>query len=129
LFAAGTVPTLVYYGLIGGTVLGLAICALAWSRRLPAEATVDIGLIFQVLAAFCIAAIENSNPLIAQGWVRGISGFALWTAFFVLVVPSSLGKTTLVSESLEEAHKIGLVHRDIKGTGSRQGSMGNPEYH
>src|SRR5215831_15676032 len=97
--AAGTaaVPTLVYVGLVAGTVLGLSICALAWTRRIPAHLMLDVGLIFQVLAGFCIAVMENSNPLLAQGWVRGISGLALWTVFFVLVIPSSLGKTILAA--------------------------------
>src|SRR5262245_16889008 len=97
--AAGTstLPPLVDAGLLTGTVLGLAICALSWSRRIPGRAMLDAGLIFQVVAGFCIAVMENSSPLLAQGWVRGISGLALWTVFFVLVIPSSLGKTILAS--------------------------------
>lgn len=96
-FIAWTLPPLVYFGLAVGTVLGVAICALAWSRRVPVQTMLDIGLIFEVLAAFCLAAMENSNPLISQGFVRGVSGLALWTAFFVLVVPSSLAKTSLAA--------------------------------
>jgi len=97
--AAGisALPALVYVGLVAGTVLGITVCALAWTRRIPAHLMLDVGLIFQVLAGFCIALMENSNPLLAQGWVRGISGLALWTVFFVLVIPSSLGKTILAA--------------------------------
>jgi len=97
MFTEGTVPALVYVGLAAGTVLGLAVCALAWSHRIQDSAMLDVGLVFEVLAAFCIAAMENSNPLIAQGWVRGVSALALWTAFFTLVVPSSLGKTSIAA--------------------------------
>src|SRR5262249_47603553 len=80
-----------------GSVLGITICALAWSRRIPVSTMLDIGLIFEVAAAFCLATMENSSPLIAAGWVRGISGVALWTGFFVLVVPTSMGKTALAA--------------------------------
>jgi eukaryotic-like serine/threonine-protein kinase len=89
--------SLASFGMIAGTMLGLTICILAWSRRLPPQTMLDIGLIFQVVGAFCIAVLENANPLIAQGWVRGVSGLALWTVFFVLVVPSSLGKTIIAA--------------------------------
>ncbi len=95
--AAWTMPPLSYFGLIAGTIFGLTICALAWSRRIPARTMLDIGLIFEVAAAFCLAAMENSNPLIAEGWVRGVSALALWIVFFVLVIPASLGKTALAA--------------------------------
>ena len=95
MLAAWTMPPLAYFGLVAGTILGLVIGALAWSRRIPVRTMLDAGLIFEVAAAFCLAAMENANPLIAEGWVRGVSGLALWIAFFVLVVPTSLGKTTL----------------------------------
>src|SRR5262245_57760216 len=94
---ASPMPPLVYVGLIAGTVMGLSICALAWTRRIRPQLMLAVGLILQVLAGFCIAVMENSNPLLAQGWVRGISGLALWTVFFVLVIPSSLGKTILAA--------------------------------
>jgi AAA family ATP:ADP antiporter len=96
-FAGWTMPPLVYACLIAGTAAGLAITALAWSRRVQTSTMLDLGLIFEVVAAFCLAAMENSSPLIGQGWVRGISGLALWIVFFALVVPGSLGKMALAT--------------------------------
>src|SRR5499427_6571853 len=58
------IPTLVYVALTIGTVLGLAICAATWSRKLAAQMLLDIGLVFEVAAALCIVILENSNPLI-----------------------------------------------------------------
>ena len=107
--AAWAMPSLSYFSLIAGTVLGLAICALAWSRRIPAQMMLDIGLIFEVVAAFCIAAMENSNPLIGEGWVRGVSGLALWIVFFVLVVPTSTGKTVLAALASAAMGPLGLL--------------------
>ena len=58
------IPTLVYVALTIGTVLGLAICAATWSRKLAAQMLLDIGLVFEVAVALCTAILENSNPLI-----------------------------------------------------------------
>src|SRR5262245_9663092 len=76
LFSSAPSSPLVKVALAAGTVLGLAICALAWSRRVPAKTMLDIGLMFEVAAAFCISVMENSNPLLAAGWVRGVCGLA-----------------------------------------------------
>src|SRR5262249_55643467 len=109
LFSTAISSPLMNMALAAGTVLGLAICALAWSRRIPAKTMLDIGLMFEVAAAFCISVMENSSPLLAAGWVRGVSGLALWIAFFVFVVPSSLGKTTLAALSSASMGPLGLV--------------------
>jgi serine/threonine-protein kinase len=92
-------PSLANLGLIGGTAAGLTVCALAWSRRLPPGLVLDIGMIFEVVAAFSIATLENSTPMPHDGWLRGVSGVALWITFFILVVPGSLGKTALAAIS------------------------------
>src|SRR5262245_44823920 len=34
-----------------GTILGIVVCALAWTRRLPQRAMLDAGLLFQVAAS------------------------------------------------------------------------------
>lgn len=102
-------PALVNAALIGGTALALVVCGLAWSRRIQAQTMLDVGLIFQVAAAFCLSIMENSNSLIASGWVRGVSGMALWIAFFVLVVPSTLGKTAIAAVSSALMGPLGLL--------------------
>jgi eukaryotic-like serine/threonine-protein kinase len=102
-------PMLALIGLIVGSILGLTICAMSWSRRVPVQMMLDIGLIFEVAAAFCIAVMENANPLLSAGFVRGVSGLALWTAFFVLVVPSSFGKATLAALASTAMGPLGLL--------------------
>jgi eukaryotic-like serine/threonine-protein kinase len=101
--------SLAIFGLIAGTVLGLAICAIAWSRKLCVQTMLDIGLIFEVFAAFCISVLENANPLISAGWVRGVSGLTLWIVFFVLVVPTSTGKTVLAALASAAMGPLGLL--------------------
>jgi serine/threonine-protein kinase len=92
-----SMPLLANLGLLGGTAAAVAVCALAWSRKLPPALMLDLGLIFEVVAAFSIATVENSTAILAGGWLRGVSGVALWITFFILVVPSTLGKTALAA--------------------------------
>jgi len=85
--------------LLLGTASSVIICALAWSGKLRPCLMLDIGLLFEVIGAFSIATLENSTPMPADGWLRGVSGVALWITFFIFVVPSTLGKTALAAIS------------------------------
>lgn len=82
-------------GLIVGTVLGIVVCALAWSRRIPHRLMLDAGVLFQVAAAFCIALLEFRIRIHTTDPIAGVSGIALWITFFVLVVPTTTGKAAL----------------------------------
>jgi serine/threonine-protein kinase len=82
---------------IAGTVLGIAICALAWTRKLPHRAMLDSGLLFQVAASFCIAVVEFRIRMHTDEPIVGVSGMALWITFFVLVVPTTPGKAALAA--------------------------------
>ena len=88
---------LVDISLIGAMVSGGVICALAWSRRLPPSLMLDVGLLFEVVGAFWIALVEHGMPATADIPFRGISSVGVWITFFVLVVPSTLGKTVLAA--------------------------------
>jgi eukaryotic-like serine/threonine-protein kinase len=81
--------------LIAGTVLGIGVAALAWTRRLCQRMMLDAGILFQVAAAFCVAALEFRIRIHSDDPIVGVSGIALWITFFVLVVPTTLGKAAL----------------------------------
>jgi serine/threonine-protein kinase len=80
-----------------GALLGIVICALAWSKRLPQRLMLDGGLLFQVVASFCIAVIEFRIRIHTNEPIVGVSGMALWITFFVLVVPTTFGKASLAA--------------------------------
>jgi hypothetical protein len=82
-------------GMVAGTVLGIGVCALAWSRRVPQRLMLDAGVLFQVAAAFCIALVEFRVRIHTTDPIAGVSGIALWITFFVLVVPTPSGKAVL----------------------------------
>lgn len=78
--------------------LGLAVYALTLTRWFPPNVMLDIGLIFEVIGAFCIGLMDASHFPIAHRWADP-GGIALWVVFFVLVIPNTLGKTSLAALS------------------------------
>jgi serine/threonine-protein kinase len=80
---------------VAGSLLGVTICALAWTRRVPQRMMLDLGIFFEVAASFCLAVIEFRIRTHLDEPIVGVSGMALWITFFVLVVPTTAGKAAL----------------------------------
>ena len=78
-------------------VSGLAIYALTRIVRPSPGLTLDIGLIFEVVGAFCIGLIESHRAIAGHPADTGPGGIAFWITLFVLVVPNTLGKTALAA--------------------------------
>jgi len=74
---------------------GLAIFALTRTRIFSPLLMLDVGLIFEVIGAFCIGVIEVSRSSVNTGIDLSPRGIALWITLFVLVVPNTIGKTAL----------------------------------
>jgi serine/threonine-protein kinase len=76
---------------------GLAMFGLSRSRRLKPEFVLDVGLLFEVVGAFCIGLIEAGRFPNDGRVYAGPGGIALWITAFVLVVPNTFGKTALAA--------------------------------
>jgi serine/threonine-protein kinase len=100
---------LVDIALVGAVLSGGVICALAWSRKVPPALMLDIGLLFEVVGAFWIALVEHGMPLMFDVPFRGVSSVSAWVVFFVLVVPSTLGKTVLAALATACMGPVGLL--------------------
>ena len=100
---------LVDFALFGGVLSGGIISALTWSRKVPPALMLDLGLLFEVVGAFWIAIWEHGIPPLADLPFRGLSGIGLWITFFVLVVPSTLGKTVLAAFTTVLMGPLGLL--------------------
>jgi serine/threonine-protein kinase len=100
---------LVDLSLVGAVISGAAVCALAWSRKLPARLMLDIGLMFEVVGAFWIALVEQGIPEMMNVPFRGISSIGAWITFFVLAVPTTLGKTVLGAFTAACMGPVGLL--------------------
>jgi eukaryotic-like serine/threonine-protein kinase len=88
---------------------GLAIYALTRTRRITPTFMLDLGLIFEVVGAFCIALIEASGSSARSPVDFGPGGIALWITLFVLVVPNTLGKTALAAITSASMGPIALI--------------------
>src|SRR5688572_14806986 len=78
--------------------LGLLIYVVTARRWLPSDVMLDVGLVFEVVGAFCIGLMDASHFSIIQMGAKP-GGIALWIVFFILVVPNTLGKTSLAALS------------------------------
>src|SRR5262249_7568228 len=98
-----------YYVAMGVAIIsGLIIFALTHSRKLKPELMLDIGLIFEVIGAFCIGLLEA--PRVSGTHVdAGPGSIALWITLFVLVVPNTLGKTALAAFASAAMAPIALI--------------------
>ncbi len=100
---------LVDLALVGAMLAGGLVSVLAWSRRLPPSLMLDLGLLFEVVGAFWIALVEHGMPTTADIPFRGVSSVGVWITFFVLVVPTTLGKTVLAALTTACMGPVGLL--------------------
>ena len=88
---------------------GLTIFGLAFSRKVKPELMLDIGLIFEVLGAFLIG-LQDSSTSPPDVLVRnGLPNIGMWIVFLILVVPNTLGKTSLAALTSALMGPVSLV--------------------
>jgi serine/threonine-protein kinase len=90
-------------------LIGIAAFLAGWSRRVPPNLVIDLGLIFEVIGAFGISLSENAVALAPGQPVRGISWNCLWIAVFAAAVPASTGKMALASISSALMAPVGFA--------------------
>ncbi len=96
-------------------IAGFALCALAWSRKIPAHLMLDFGLVFEVLGGLFISLAENAVPWPPDQAIRGNSSMALWVAFFALIIPATMGKAILATLATVAMGPIGLAVHVVLG--------------
>ncbi|MCC6536411.1 MAG: serine/threonine protein kinase [Bryobacterales bacterium] len=82
---------------LSAVTVGGGMAAIArWSRLSPAL-LLDLGLVFEVVAAFLVSMSDSHAPMRADGIVQGQPTVAAWVAMFALAVPASLGKAAVAA--------------------------------
>jgi serine/threonine-protein kinase len=74
-----------------GIVIGLLVALVIRSERFPMSAVMNLGLIFEVVSSYAIAAAEFADPQsleMQRGWL-GLSWVAVWVVLFTVVVPTT----------------------------------------
>jgi hypothetical protein len=82
-----------------GIVLGLLVAAVIRSPRLPLPTAMNIGLAFEIVSSYAIAAAEFGDPEgleIHRGFL-GLSWVAVWVVLFTVVVPTSPRRAVLTA--------------------------------
>jgi eukaryotic-like serine/threonine-protein kinase len=95
----------------------LAIAALTWSKRIQHTTLLGIGLVFQVIGSFGIAAAQYLDPsryTPGPPWA-GLSWVAVWMMGFTVVVPSQPRRA--LAAALASASSVPLVIALAMATG------------
>lgn len=96
-----------------GIACGLAVALLARSPRLSARRAMDLGLVFEVVSSYAIAAAEFADPagLAMRGDSLSLSWVAVWVMLVTIVVPNSPRRALLAALAAVSAVPviIGLV--------------------
>ena len=104
-FLAGVFPALLFsvdrarflgsFAQWGPSVIGIVVAlVVAWvvrSERFPISAVMNLGLLFEVVSSYAIAAAEFADPQsleMHRGWL-GLSWVAVWIVLFTVVVPTT----------------------------------------
>ena len=82
---------------LGLILFSAGMAAIRRFALLSSNATLHLGLVFEVYAAFVIAFIETSTPIPSGQMVRGGSLVALWITVCGLVVPNTPVRTFLAA--------------------------------
>ena len=85
-------------GVIGITV-GLLVAAVIRSPRLPLRAAMTLGLVFEIVSSYAIAASEFADPAPLENHRGnlGLSWVAVWVVLFTVVVPTSPRRALLAA--------------------------------
>src|SRR5690349_2809815 len=80
--------------------VALLVAAVIGSPRLPLPAAMNIGLAFEIVSSYGIAAGEFADPMGLEmhgGGHMGLSGVAVWVVLFTVVVPTAPRRALLAA--------------------------------
>ncbi len=97
-------------------LVSLLVFWISRSRLLSSESTNDLGLLYQVVGAFGIDAYLSWIPIDQSFLPVGISWVGVWIVCFVVIVPSTPGKTLLASLAAASATPLLLLVGMARGT-------------
>ncbi|HEY9505787.1 MAG TPA: hypothetical protein VIQ27_07440, partial [Gemmatimonadales bacterium] len=101
-----------------GIVVALLVAAAVASRRVPLPAVMSLGLAFEVVSSYAIAAAEFADPAAIENHrgMLGLSWVAVWVVLFTVVVPTTPRRALLAA--LASVSSVPVVIGLVLGTGS-----------
>jgi serine/threonine-protein kinase len=100
---------------IVGALISLAVTWVAFREMVAPERLLDLGLVFEVALALCIAVGFHAVPLRPDFVPRGWSPVAVWIIAYPLMVPASRGKALLATLAAAAMDPLGLGINVIAG--------------
>jgi hypothetical protein len=103
---------------LAGAVLALSLSlSVAWiaSREMMApEKLLDLGLLYEVLAALAFSIVFHAIPFPAGATPRGWTGVGVWLLVFPLIIPNTLPKVIVATLATAAMDPLGLLlHRAV----------------
>src|SRR4051794_28229324 len=80
-----------------GITIGIGVALVIRNRWLSVPAVITLGLVFEIVSSYTIAAAEFGDPMqiqMHQGYL-GLSWVAVWVVLFTVVVPTTPRRTLL----------------------------------
>jgi len=100
---------------ITATVISLAIAWVAFREMAAPERLLDIGLLYEVAMALCIALGFHAVPADPHSLSRGWSAVAVWILAYPLIVPGTRGKPLVATIAAAAMDPVGLAVRVLAG--------------
>ena len=97
--AASMNPSLWIGAMSASLLLSLSVAWIAWRRMLAPATLLDVGLLYEVAQAFCIALTFHEVPMRIDAPPRGWTPVAVFILAYPLIVPATRGKTILATRS------------------------------
>ncbi len=107
--AASMNPTLWVGAMVASLLLSLSVAWAAWRRMLAPATLLDLGLIYEVVQAFCISLTFHEVPMRIDAPPRGWTPVAVFILAYPLIVPATRGKAILATLAAAAMDPLGLV--------------------
>ncbi len=120
--AFGTRPWQGHSLAAGSVLVSLFVFWISRSQRLSPERINDLGLLYQVVGAFGIDASLTWIAIDSSFLPLGIPWVSVWIVSFVVIVPSTPGKTLLASLAAASATPLLLLVGMARGTANPSGT-------
>ena len=141
-FMAGILPALLFPGdrarflgnvvqwapAVIGIVVAVLVAAVIRSRRVPPRAEMSLGLAFEIVSSYAIAAAEFADPMQLEthrGYL-GLSWVAVWVVLFTVVVPTSPRRA--VGAALASVSSVAVVIGLVMASGTTSIRIGPAEF-
>ncbi|MEZ0333325.1 MAG: serine/threonine-protein kinase [Gemmatimonadales bacterium] len=111
-----------------GIVVAVLVAAVIRSRRVPPRAAMNLGLAFEIVSSYAIAAAEFADPMQLEthrGYL-GLSWVAVWVVLFTVVVPTSPRRAVVAA--LASVSSVAVVIGFLMASGATSFRIGPAEF-